>query len=380
MANRAFYQPGQGLTESIVGFGQYSRRHGLNVGLQETLEALEASKIGLLSDQDQFRYSLKSLFCSCEDDIDHFEELFEEYWNRQKPRPHYRTDIKIQPNQIEYGNNSLIWMGKGKQDGFETESKSVSGANEHERLRKTDFSKVAEIDSQELEQLAYRLWHQMGIRLSRRQKAPLKKGRLDLRRTIRSNLGHGGDQMVLVHKGRRPRKKRLVVLLDVSGSMDKYSFYLLRFIYALQQHFERVETFVFSTRLIRITEYLADKGLDATLKLLAEYSQHWSSGTRMGECLQTLNQKYGTRILAKSPLTIVLSDGLDTGEPELLNLELSRTSRYSRKLIWLNPLKGMKGYQPTAKGMKAALPLVDVFSSAHNLDSLLELENYLFDV
>ena len=380
MSNRAFHQPGQNLTEAIVGFGQYSREHGLNVGIQETLEALEASQIGLLNDQDQFRYSLKSLFCTCEDDIQHFEELFAEYWNQKKPRPHYRTSIKIEKNKIEYGHHSLVWMGRGNNNGAEAESKSMSGANEKERLRKTDFAKVAEIDSQELDQLAAKLWREMSVRLSRRQRVPVKRGRIDLRRTIRTSIGQGGDPMLLVRKGRRPRKKRLVVLLDVSGSMDKYSFYLLRFVYALQQHFEKVETFVFSTRLVRITDHLADKGLDATLKLLAEHNQHWSSGTRMGECLRTFNQKYGKRILARSPLTIVLSDGLDTGQPELLHQELQRTARYSRKLIWLNPLKGMKGYEPTAKGMNAALPVVDIFSSAHNLDSLLELENYLLDV
>ena len=158
---------------------------------------------------------------------------------------------------------------------------------------------------------------------------------------------------------------------------DKYSFFLLRFIWALRSHFEQVEAFIFSTDLVRITEFLDHKDLENTLKVLTASVHNWSSGTQIGGCLKTFNDQYAKRVLSGKSTTIVLSDGLDTGEPGLLTTELNKIKRRTRRLIWLNPLKGMQGYEPTAKGMSAALPELDVFQSAHNLDSLLELEKYL---
>lgn len=181
-------------------------------------------------------------------------------------------------------------------------------------------------------------------------------------------------------KDKKPNKNRLVILLDVSGSMDKYSFYLLRFILALRTHFQNIEGFIFSTKLIRITEYLRVKNLEHVLSQLSAGADNWSSGTKIGTCLQSFNELHAKRTLNRRSMTIILSDGLDTGAPELLSKELGKIKRRTRKLIWLNPLKGMQGYEPLARGMKAALPQIDVFRSAHSLESILELEKYLADV
>ena len=175
-------------------------------------------------------------------------------------------------------------------------------------------------------------------------------------------------------------KPRLVVLLDVSGSMDQYSLFFLKFIYALQQHFERVESFIFSTRLVHISSALRANGLEETLRLLSGQASAWSSGTRIGECFAAFNRAFAKRILARNAIVVVLSDGLDTGEPELFKQELQRIKLRTRKLIWLNPLIGMEGYQPITRGLSKALPLIDVFISAHSLESLLALERHLIDV
>jgi uncharacterized protein with von Willebrand factor type A (vWA) domain len=186
--------------------------------------------------------------------------------------------------------------------------------------------------------------------------------------------------MQLVFRKQTPKKQRLIVLLDVSGSMDKYSFFLLRFICALKSHFRQLEAYVFSTRLKRISKALQLRRIDEVLQQVGEQSDHWSSGTKIGECLQQFNDKYGKRQLNGSPTVIILSDGLDTGEISLLALEMKKIQRRSKKLIWLNPLKGSRDYSPEARGMKAALPSIDDFRTAHNIESLLELEKLLIHV
>ena len=162
--------------------------------------------------------------------------------------------------------------------------------------------------------------------------------------------------------------------------MDKYSFFLLRFLFALRSCFEKLETFIFSTQLMRSTEQLQGKNLDYTLAMLSSQANHWSGGTRIGECFKSFNDQYAKRILNGDSTVIILSDGLDTGDPDDLARELKKIKLRTRQLVWLNPLKGMQGYEPVQKGMRAALPEVDVFKSAHNLDSILELEKLLMHV
>lgn len=382
MSENPHFSSYNSITEAVIGFAQLARQEGWTAGVQETREALLAAALGMLDEQDAFRYALKAIFCTSKEESERFDELFTSFWGRRKGAVKSRTTYRNQSNIQRRSPGSLVWMGQGKngeEEGRE-EGKNVSGANKMERLRQTDFSKVKEMDSELLEELALQLWKQMSLRLKRRLKASARRGRIDLRQTIRASIGYGGDPLDLRRRKRIPRRQRLAILLDVSGSMDKYSFFLLRFIWALRAHFEQVEAFLFSTNLVRITGYLDSKDLGHTLELLTARAHNWSSGTRIGECLQQFNEQYARQALSGSSTVIILSDGLDTGEPELLAAELARARRRARRLIWLNPLKGMKGYEPIARGMSAALPEIDVFNSAHNLNSLLELEKYLIHV
>jgi hypothetical protein len=183
--------------------------------------------------------------------------------------------------------------------------------------------------------------------------------------------------MDLSYKNRKQEKDRIILLRDVSGSMDKYSFFLLKFIWSLKSQVRNIEAFVFSTKLIRITDYLHEQEIEETLIEMSEHAHNWSGGTKIGECIQDFNSRFAKRILNGKSITIVLSDGLDDGNPELLQDELRKIRLRTSKLVWLNPMKGAEGYEPLAKGMNAALPELDVFSSAHNLNSLMELENIL---
>ena len=368
------------LSESIIGFAQYARSQGLKVGIGESKEALKAAEYGMIFHKDRFRFALKALFCSSKEEGNQFDQLFDQYWGKEKGAIRSRMEFHNQSNLLKKGKSSLVMMGRGKSEEAKEESKNISGANAVERLTTTDFSKVSEVESQWLEELAEKLWKQMSLRLKRRLKKASYKGQIDLRKTIRRNISAGGIPVQLMHRQQIPRKQRLIVLLDVSGSMDKYSFFLLRFICALKAHFEKIEAFLFSTRLIRISDYLNAENLAHTLKALSAKANNWSGGTQIGNCLRMFNEQYARIALAGHSTTLILSDGLDTGEPGLLADELHKIHLRTNRLIWLNPLKGMERYQPIQRGMKAALPEIDLFRSAHNLQSLLELEKYLIHV
>ncbi len=368
------------LTEALIDFGNLARRHGLMVGTQETLTTLSAAEKGLIDDRRALRFALKAIYCCDREEREVFDKIFDWFWSKERLRVQGKTTLKNQSNLRKKEQGSLVMMGMGRQEEGKEDAKRVSGANAVERLRKTDFSKIQEIDSAYLEELAMKLWREMSLRLKRKMNRSNKKDQLDIRQTIREGIGQGGDLIKLRYKSRKKRKERLILLLDVSGSMDRYSFFLLRFICALGVHFERIEAFIFSTTLMRITDHLKSKNLELILPALSAHTQNWSSGTKIGECLKAFNEKYAKSVLNGSSTVIILSDGLDTGEPEVLARETKRINRRTRRLVWLNPLKGMKGYQPIQKGMSAALPQVHEFRSAHNLDSLLELENLLADV
>jgi uncharacterized protein with von Willebrand factor type A (vWA) domain len=197
-----------------------------------------------------------------------------------------------------------------------------------------------------------------------------------MRRTLRQSLKTGGEIIELSFKLRKQNKTRLVVMCDVSGSMDLYSRLLLQFVYGLQNSFARVETFVFSTALERITGHLKAAPYERALASLSANVQGWSGGTLIGPSITAFNCEW-SRLADRRTIVIILSDGWDTGEPEELASSLATLKRRVGRLIWLNPLLGTETYQPVTRGMQAALPHIDVFAPAHNFASLRALERHL---
>jgi uncharacterized protein len=368
------------ITESIVAFAQFLRSHGLNVGIQETQDALKAAEAGLFENRQLFKFALKAICCNSPEEGRVFEKLFRLFWNTTPvDLRENKNKTVVQGAVSNKANASLVMMGFGQTEEDAKEAKQVSGASETERLKKTDLSKLNEMEASQLEEIARNLFRQMAVRLRSRMKEKRGRAQINLRRTIRRSISYGGEPLDLLRKSKIPKKQRLIVLLDVSGSMDKYSFFLLRFICALRENFRQLEAFIFSTSLKRISRSLQYNRLDFVLSSLSGLADNWSGGTRIGECLQNFNEQYGKRLLNGSPIVLVLSDGLDTGDTNTLGKELQYIQRRAKKIIWLNPLKGMKGYEPTAKGMMAAMPAVSDFRTAHNLESLLQLENILAD-
>jgi uncharacterized protein with von Willebrand factor type A (vWA) domain len=240
-----------------------------------------------------------------------------------------------------------------------------------------DFSNVPQDDLAALEEISSRLFRRMSLRLSRRIKIRELADRVDLRRTIRRSIPHGGDPIVLAFRGKKFQQHRLLIFLDVSGSMNSYSLFLVRFAYALQKYFKRVDTFVFSTDVVEISEVLRTRDLPKALHGLSQKAAGWAGGTRIGDSLKEFNRRYGRKLLSRNTVFIILSDGWDTGEPAMLAEQLRSIRHRVKELIWLNPLLGLEEYEPVTRGIIAALPYVDVFAPAHNLESLLELEKFL---
>ncbi|HSF44617.1 MAG TPA: VWA domain-containing protein [Chitinophagaceae bacterium] len=366
------------LSEGILAFARFARSHGLNIGIQETQDALAAAEQGLLTTRSLFKNGLKTLFCTSPEEGHLYEKLFLLFWDTNPiDLDERKGQTKVQGSINKNPHSSLVMLGVGNTPPGDEEASNVSGANAEERLKKTDLSMLSLLEADELEKIARKLFRQMAIRMRRRMKQHRRQGQINLRRTIRKSISSGGEPIELFHRLNTPKKQRLIVLLDVSGSMDKYSFFLLRFICALRENFRQLEAFVFSTSLKRITRALDTRDLSTVFRNVSEHADNWSSGTRIGECLEHFSNSYGKRMLNGSPVVLILSDGLDTGDAALLGKELEKIHRRAKRVVWLNPLKGSSNYAPLAKGMRAALPSVDDFKSAHNLESLLELENIL---
>ena len=371
-----------GAARTIVDFCRFAREKGLSAGVQETLDALNAAAVLGVRNSEEMKFGLRSILCSSKDDWDLFEECFEMFWRESAPRP---PSSRAQAPRKELTSRadgrtptSLISTGSGDDVSSEKAgAQAVTGASARDRLTQADLSTLSHSDLAMLEQISLRLFKQMSRRLARRRRIATSRGQVDLRRTIHRNISRGGDPMNLRYRERKPRPHRLVTMLDISGSMSSYSLFLVKFLYALQKHFRRVDTFLFSTGLVEITSLFRAQRLQDALQALSQQPAGWSGGTNIGGSLREFNHIHRRKLQSGDTFFVILSDGWDTGDPGILAWELRAVKRRVRRLIWLNPLLGLRDYQPIASGMSAALPHVDVFAPAHNLDSLLALEKHL---
>ncbi|MGZ4844461.1 MAG: vWA domain-containing protein [Candidatus Angelobacter sp.] len=369
------------LERTIVEFCRFARASGIAAGVKESLDAVRAASAVGIADRQNLKFALRAVICSAKADWDVFDEIFDAFWNgaasgKKLERSKRGKNVREEESQQENAELAAVAQSSAAMAEIE-DGKAVMGATVHERLKKADFSEVKHADLAELERISLRLLQQMSLRLSRRIRNLAAQGRVDLRRTIRRSIPRGGDPIELSFRRRKLQQLKLVIALDISGSMNPYSIFFVRFAYALQKYFKRVDTFLFSTQLTEISSTLRARQLRDALESLAGQAAGWSGGTKIGESLQKLTRLHGRRLFSRDTVFMVLSDGWDTGDPALLAEELSAIKRRVRKLIWLNPLLGMADYQPITRGMSAALPYIDVFAPAHNLESLLNLETHL---
>ena len=371
------------LVPRLISFCRALRERGLLVTTGHALDALHALEAVGLADPLLVHQALRCVLAARPEEFAIFDELFTALFSL--PPDDGRQAVPVRggtllrkPPKAPPPPSLASWLNNGAEDPEESGEapEEVPGASGEPSRAQKDFSTFSSDDLAELEKLAARLARRLALRPSRRWKSARRGPRIDLRRSIRRSLQTGAEAVELLRRARKPRKTRIVALCDVSGSMDLYRRFLLQFLYALQGSVARVESFVFSTGLRRVTEALRERPFGRALRELSTEADGWSGGTRIGASLAAFNQGH-ERLLDGRTVVVILSDGWDTGEPALLSDELESIRRRCRRLIWLNPLLGSPGYEPLTQGMQAALPHVNVFASAHNLASLRALERHL---
>ena len=362
--------------KQIVLLGRALRERGVAVTPAEVITAVAAFQLIDQTDRQEVFLALRSVFTSRVEDFAIFKELFDRYWHGGfESESLSEVSLKVRPGSPKRGLAYFLenWTTSRGED---SEPIKVPGASETESGAEKDFSSFTKEELDEVARLARRMVKRLAKNPSRRWR-PVRRGRrINLRRSLRLSLKTGGEIVELSFKKRKPKRTKLVVICDVSGSMDIYSRLLLQFIYGLQNSFAKVESFVFATSLSRITGHLKNKTYERALERLSSKVQGWSGGTRIGESLAAFNAEWLRRI-DKRTVVIILSDGWDTGEPEQLAATLAHLQKRAGRLIWLNPLLGSSGYEPLTRGMQAALPHINVFAPAHDLASLRALEPHL---
>jgi uncharacterized protein with von Willebrand factor type A (vWA) domain len=376
-------RPGN-LAANVTLFCRRLRRRGLLVGPAEIELALRGLTEIHLADRREVRLAFRTILCCRVEDLPVFDEEFERFWSeptlaQPSDQPEAgrgdQTPPADMPGAEQRGELSVTeWSGEGTP---EKDERSVPAYSPAEVRSRKDFSAFSAEDLDAISELILLIARRIATRVSRRMRSSRRGSLVDLRGTMRRSLQYGGDPAALVWRRRKIRKARLVLLCDVSGSMDIYSRFLVQFIYALAGTLGRVESFLFSTQLTRVTDALAQRDIRRALVEASRRVPDWSGGTKIGASLRAFNETYGRRLIGPRTIVVICSDGWDTGDLDVLVSAMRTLRARAGRVIWLNPLLGSPGYEPVTQGMSAALPFVDVFASAHNVRSLRELERYL---
>jgi uncharacterized protein with von Willebrand factor type A (vWA) domain len=309
------------------------------------------------------------------EDIPLHDATFDEFWQARLPeRTQEQAEEGITTQDPEAQGEELpqpqIAEGDQADSDEDEEGLDMPLYSPVEILASRDFSTFVPDEMQDIARAILLVARKLSTRESRRYRSTQRGHAIDLRRTMRRNIKYGGTVVELAKKKRKIRKPKIVLICDVSRSMDTYSKFLLQFIYALQNTLGRVESFVFSTRLTRVTDYFRSSDIYTALDRIAREVPDWSGGTRIGESLKVFNHDWALRMVNQHTIVLIMSDGLDTGDASVLEYEMEQIHRRAARVIWLNPLLGNEDYRPLARGMSAALPHVNLFASAHNLASL----------
>lgn len=366
------------LSENVISFCRFLRTRGFAIGPTEEADALRALTFAPVGDRESFRLTLRAILPRNRKQQDQFDELYEYYWKQLEKA----VDAKIveteeespakkgdegppKPPSIQALKDWLYGNKKSQEEEIEMAVYSPG-----EAMTYKDFGEFADEDLAELMRMIDLIARSLAMKFNRRSQKTHSHATFDLKRTIRQNLRRGGEILDLAHKKRQKRRLNLVLICDVSKSMDLYSRFLVQFIYAFQTVYKRIETFVFSTALYRVTDAFKEDEFAAALDKMSMKVPGWSGGTQIGKSLDEFVQLYGSRMLNNRTVVMIISDGWDSGDTELLTEAMQTIRQKAAKVVWLNPLAGNPEYEPLVKGMAAAMPFIDIFASAHNLDSL----------
>jgi len=367
---------GDGLLERLLEFGRTLRGLGLDVHTGRMVDVVEALSCVDLTQRDDVFHVCRALLVHRHEDLEAFDRAFDTFW-LGAPRETSRESADAGDGAEGHapaasGRESYGLLETPSAAAESDDDLHVPAWSDAEALATKDFAEFSEQELAVAREAIERLEWQPGLRRTRRW-VPGRGSRLDLRRALARSVRTGGDMVRLPRRVRRMRPRPIVLLCDVSGSMEVYARLLVHFAYALTRRHRRVEAFLFSTRLTRITRQLRASHIDDAIRAVSKAVPDWSGGTRIGASLQEFHRRWGRRALARSPVSLLVSDGWDRGEPRVLADAVARLRRSSHRLIWLNPLIGTHDYQPLTRGLVAALPHVDRFLPARTLRDLRDL-------
>jgi uncharacterized protein len=379
------------VAQKLSAFLKTLRDNGFAVGLAEGRDAASLMASGYATKPALLRSALKHLFSARKSDWDKFDGLFDAFWLGKRVRSRSMTSgaakaasspslKNLQDTGDVRGGQSVTDQVPSADDapGGRAGESRMEGASRAENLNEVDFRKLADPEQvARAHEAAARLARAMRTRLTRRDRARRRGYRLDLRRTIHRNISHGGVPISLVRRRRKEKPLRLVVLLDASGSMSMYTGVFLRFIHGVLDEFREAEAFLFHTRLAHVSDAMKERDAARALDRLSILAQGAGGGTKIGESLATFNRHHAARVIHSRTCVMIVSDGYETGDANLLGREMARLAKRCRRIVWLNPMMAWQGYAPVAAGIRAALPHVDLYAGANTLNSLAALEPYL---
>jgi hypothetical protein len=375
---------GRGTLPNMMAFARALKQLGLKVSLSQVIDAARSADFVDVAEKQDFRALLRSNLISQKEDFPVFDMVFDCFWREQSYERVPMETLEIQGTPTESGAEQ-----GGDEEGLEEavaeasdqenmplenlDEFSIPTYSSQELLNRKDFSEMGVEESRAIARAILLIATKIATQISRRKKIGRKGNTIDPRWTMRKSMKYGGEIVELVNRKRRIKKTKVVLLCDVSGSMDCYSRFLIQFMYGLQNELWGVETFVFSTSLSRITHLIRTKDIGNALEKISGSILGWSGGTNIGRSLHTFNRNFAPSMVTHRTVVVIISDGWDRGDVSLLEREMQDMKRRCKKIIWLNPLLASDNYEPLCKGMQAALPYLDLFLSVHNVNSLVAL-------
>jgi uncharacterized protein len=370
------------LLENLLTFDRVLRRAGVDSHAGRTTDVVQALAHVDLSSRDEVYHACRTILVHRRDQIPLFDAAFDAFWRAHRDdvvRNRRGSSNAADPRPSVADMRDLLVSGETgseARDDDPADPEPVTTWSDRGGTANKDFAELTADELAEARRALSRLAWNPGERRTRRWVRG-RGARVDLRRAIAESLRTGGDVVRLPRRRRRIRPRPLVLLCDVSGSMERYSRMLLHFAHAVTERHQRVETFLFSTRLTRVTRELRRTGPDQALASVSRTVTEWSGGTRIGQSVREFHQRWSRRVLHRGPVVLLISDGWDRGDPVELAGEIARLQRTCRRLVWLNPLIGTADYAPLTRGLQAALPFVDDFLPARTLNNLADLALHL---
>ena len=376
----------QTLLQQITDFCRLLRQMGSNVTTTNQLSWCESVQWIDIGEREAFYHTARTNLIAGESERETFDTAFNLFW--RYPRPEFQAvemeEQTPEPSALQdlsdAGDEQDIveqWLDTEAEENAEGEEDDPVAYSAEDLLSRKDFSEFTKEDMEQAREIVAKLAAVLATKLSRRKVVGKKGKTIDFRRSWRQSLVHGGEPLELIRKQQKIKKTKILLLCDVSGSMDCYAKFLIQFIYGMQQELREVDVAVFSTHLTDITGLLRRKGLAEGLNEVSNVVPDWSGGTKIGESLLEFYRQFAPSFSAYRSVVILISDGWDRGDVDVLRRSMEMIHRHAYRLIWLNPLLGSDGYQPICRGIRTALPYVDYFLPAHNLESLAQLTRIL---